>query len=69
MYAACWGARARTRRRGDDVAAAGLRGVATRLTALLGNLTFCLGGHTCAQVHLAAAALSGERGGSDNLRA
>ncbi|MET7303406.1 Twin-arginine translocation pathway signal [Embleya sp. NPDC005575] len=54
---------------GDDVAAAGLRSVAARLTALLGNLAFHLGDHTGAQAHLAAAALLGERCGADDLRA
>lgn len=54
---------------GDDVAAAGLRSVAARLTALLGNLAFHLGDHTGAQAHLAAAALLGERCGAEDLRA
>ncbi|OPC76607.1 hypothetical protein B4N89_44765 [Embleya scabrispora] len=54
---------------GDDVAAAGLRSVAARLTALLGNLAFHLGDHSGAQAHLGAAALLGESCGDDDLRA
>ncbi|WP_439681449.1 hypothetical protein [Embleya sp. MST-111070] len=47
----------------------GLRSVAARLTALLGNLAFHLGDHTGAQAHPAAATLLGERCGDHDLRA
>ncbi|MFI1386718.1 Twin-arginine translocation pathway signal [Embleya sp. NPDC020886] len=54
---------------GDGTTVTGLRSVAARLSALLGNLAFHLGDHTGAQAHLAAAALLGERCGEGNLRA
>ncbi|MFI6984252.1 tetratricopeptide repeat protein [Embleya sp. NPDC050154] len=54
---------------GTGTAVTGLRLVAARLSALLGNVAFHLGDHTGARAHLTAAALLGERCGEDDLRA